>query len=71
MYLQHCDRFAKYMCIGRPAQCALPANGVYQELQCVNFESLEKRLVEDSLSSELSKVEEHFEARLHPSPRIG
>ena len=47
MYLQHCDRFAKCMCVGRRSRCALPANGVYRELQCeirrvldVNFECL-------------------------------
>ena len=33
-FLQHCDRFAKCMCVGRRSRCALPANGVYQELQC-------------------------------------
>jgi len=40
------------------------------ETESVKNESLQTRLVEDSLSSELCHVEEHLEARFHPSERI-
>ena len=40
------------------------------ESEIVNFELLQKRRVEDSLSSELSIAEEHFEATLRPTPKV-
>ena len=40
------------------------------ETEIVNFEIMQERVVEDSFSKELSQMEEHLEARLHPAPKM-
>ena len=55
MYLQHCDRFAKCMCVGRRSRCALPANGVYRELQCATHFVMYK------MGEQLKQINKHID----------
>jgi len=40
------------------------------ESEIVNFQLIQERLEEDSFTKELSQMEEHLEARLHPTPKM-